>query len=201
MNQSLNPWITSPATGTETEASAMEPRRPPAATITGPLRGMVEPDAADRLGHRPVTGTATVWVAGVHGGAGESRLAGILDGARPTEHAWPVPNRDQDQDHGRPAVVLVCRSDMRGLKAAQSALIQWASGAAPDVELLGLAVLADAPGKLPKALREFAVLVGGGAPRLWLLPWVESWRLGDTGAGPPAREYQRFATDLAALTN
>jgi hypothetical protein len=156
---------------------------------------MVEPDAADRLPRRTVTGAATLWVTGVHGGAGESRLTGFLDGARATDHAWPVPA----DGFGRPSVLLVCRSDMRGLKAAQGALIQWASGAAPSVDLLGLAVLADAPGKLPKPLRDFAVLVGGGAPRLWILPWVESWRLGDA-AGPPGRGYQRFATDIAALT-
>jgi hypothetical protein len=197
MNQPLNPWVSSPATGAVSDDVAVELHLPPAARITGPLLGMVEPDAADRLGHRTVTGTAALWVTGVHGGAGESRLAGIVEGARPTEHAWPV----LEHDPKKPAVLLVCRSDMRGLKAAQSALIQWASGAAPAVELLGLAVLADAPGKLPKALREFAVLVGGGAPRLWMLPWVESWRLEDSIASPPGRDYQRFTTDLAALTS
>jgi hypothetical protein len=53
---------------------------------------------------------------------------------------------------GMPRVLLVCRADMRGLTTARSALTQWASGAAPPVDLLGLAVLADAPGKTPKAL-------------------------------------------------
>jgi hypothetical protein len=196
MNQLLNPWIT-PAPDAEPEDDAAEVHPPPAAAIREPLLGMVEPDAADRLGQRVVTGTATLWVTGVHGGAGESRLSGVLDGARPTGHVWPV----LEEGFGKPAVLLVCRSDMRGLKAAQSTLIQWASGGAPDVELLGLAVLADAPGKLPKALREFAVLVGGGAPRLWMLPWVESWRLGGYAAGPPGRDYQRLLADLAALTN
>jgi hypothetical protein len=196
MNQPRNPWITSPATDADAEDVAVELHLPPAATIREPLLGIVEPDAADRLGHRTVTGTATLWVIGAHGGAGESRLSSILEGARPTDHAWPV----LEDDPRRPAVLLVCRSDMRGLKAAQSALIQWASGAAPAVDLLGLAVLADAPGKLPKALKEFAVLVGGGAPRLWMLPWVEAWRTGDL-TGLPGREYQRFIADLAALTN
>ncbi len=197
MNQSLNPWITRPAIGTEPLDAAVEAYLPPAATINAPLLGMVEPDAADRLGRRTVTGTATAWVTGVHGGAGESRLAGILDGARTTDHAWPV----HDDSYGKPSVLLVCRSDMRGLKAARGALIQWASGAAPAVDLLGLAVLADAPGKLPKPLRDFAALVGGGAPRLWTLPWVESWRLGDTTGGPQGRDYQRFASDITVLTN
>jgi hypothetical protein len=89
---------------------------------------------------------------------------------------------------------------MRGLTAARSALTQWVSGATPKVELLGLAVLADAPGKTPKALRDFTAIVGGGAPRLWTLPWVEGWRHGDTTA-QPSREYQRFITDVAALAD
>ncbi|WP_211880069.1 DUF6668 family protein [Pseudarthrobacter albicanus] len=196
MNQSPNPWITAPATGTGPDDVPVDLQLPPEPRITAPLLGMVEPDAADRLGSRTMTGTATLWVTGAHGGAGESRLAGILDGARATDHAWPVP----DDASGKPAVLLVCRSDLRGLTAARGALIQWASGVAPAVDLLGLAVLADAPGKLPKSLRDFAALVGGGAPRLWMLPWVESWRLGDTTAGPPGRDYQRFVIDIAALT-
>jgi hypothetical protein len=195
MNQASNPWITTPATDTDPLGAGVE-ALPAAATISAPLLGMVEPDAADRLGRRTVTGTATLWVTGAHGGAGESRLAGVLDGARATDHAWPV----HDGAAGRPSVLLVCRSDMRGLTAARGALIQWASGAAPAFDLLGLAVLADAPGKLPKPLRDFTALIGGGAPRLWILPWVESWRLGDTTAGPPGRDYQRFASDIAALT-
>ncbi|MFF1253801.1 DUF6668 family protein [Pseudarthrobacter sp. NPDC058329] len=195
MTQHPNPWISRPATA-EPEAATADAYFPPPATITSPVLGMVEPDAADRIARRKVTGTATVWVTGVHGGAGETRLSRILEGARPTEHAWPV----LEDGLSKAAVLLVCRSDMHGLKAAQRALIQWASGAAPDVNLLGLAVLADAPGKLPKALRDFAALIGGGAPRLWMLPWVESWRLGDINSGTPGREYQRLIADLTALT-
>ena len=192
MQQTLNPWISRPAV--ETETAEPEVHTPPAAAITAPLRGMVEPDAADRLGRRTVAGTAALWVTGAHGGSGESRLADLLDGARATEHGWPV-----HQDGSAPKLLLVCRADMRGLTAARSALTQWASGAAPAVDLLGLAVLADAPGKTPKALRDFTAIVGGGAPRLWTLPWVEAWRHEDTPSVPSAREYQRFTTDIAAL--
>ncbi|WP_400160540.1 DUF6668 family protein [Arthrobacter sp. BPSS-3] len=192
MQQTLNPWITRPAV--EAEASEPEAHTPPAAGINAPLRGMVEPDAADRLGHRNVAGAAALWVTGAHGGSSESRIADLLDGARATGHCWPVP-----QDGSTPKLLLVCRADMRGLTAARSALTQWAAGAAPAVDLLGLAILADAPGKTPKALRDFAALVGGGAPRLWTLPWVEAWRHEDTPSVPPAREYQRFTTDIAAL--
>lgn len=192
MQQSLNPWITSPAADSEAE-EALDTHVPPAAVISAPLLGMVEPDAADRLGRRALSGSAAVWITGAHGGAGESRIADLLDGARVTDHCWPVL-----QDGSTPRVLLVCRSDMRGLTTARSALTQWVSGAAPELDLLGLAVLADAPGRTPKALRDFAAIVGGGAPRLWILPWVEAWRHGDSTT-PPTREYQRFITDVAAL--
>ncbi|EMY36069.1 hypothetical protein D477_001034 [Arthrobacter crystallopoietes BAB-32] len=195
MQQSLNPWVTS-AGPDHTPEEAPETYLPPAAVISAPLRGMVEPDAADRLAQRTMSGTAPVWITGTHGGAGESRIAGLLDGARATDHCWPVL-----QEGSQPRVLLVCRADMRGLTAARSALTQWASGAAPEVDLLGLAILADAPGKTPKALRDFATIVGGGAPRLWPLPWVEAWRHGDTSTPSPARDYQRFITDITALTH
>ncbi|MDI2019823.1 DUF6668 family protein [Paenarthrobacter nicotinovorans] len=192
MQLSLNPWVTSPDEGIEEETPDVHV--PPAAVISTPLKGMVEPDTADRLANRTMNGTAAVWVVGSHGGAGESRTADLLDGARPTGHCWPVV-----QDGSKPRVLLVCRADMRGLTTAQSALTQWASGAAPAVELIGLAVLADAPGKTPKALRDFTAIVGGGAPRLWTLPWVEAWRHGDSTSTPTTREYQRFITDVTAL--
>ena len=194
MQQSLNPWITRPATADGADTAAAEAHVPAPAVISEPLRGMVEPDAADRLGRRIVAGSAALWVTGAHGGSGESRTADLIDGARVTGHCWPVL-----QDGSKPRVLLVCRADIRGLKAAQSALTQWASGAAPAVDLLGLAVLADAPGKTPKALRDFGAIVGGGAPRFWTLPWVEAWRHGDSTTAPSAREFQRFITDLAVL--
>ncbi|MDQ1621616.1 MAG: hypothetical protein QOH19_34 [Actinomycetota bacterium] len=194
MQQSLNPWITRPSAAAGADQETPEAHVPPAAVISAPLRGMVEPDAADRLARRTVAGSASLWVTGTHGGSGESRIADLLPGACVTGHCWPVL-----QDGSTPRVLLVCRADIRGLTAARSALIQWASGAAPELDLFGLAVLADAPGKTPKPLRDFAAIIGGGAPRLWNLPWVEAWRHGDSTPPPPAREYQRFITDLAAL--
>jgi len=190
MQQSLNPWITSPTADTA-EQEAPDIYMPPTAVISAPLKGMVEPDAADRLASRTMSGSAALWIVGAHGGAGESRIADLL-GARATDHCWPVL-----QDGSEPRVLLVCRVDMRGLTAARSALTQWVSGATPKADLLGLAILSDSPGKTPKALRDFAAIVGGGAPRLWTLPWVEAWRLGNDTA--PTREFQRFITDIATL--
>ncbi|MBD2894405.1 hypothetical protein amrb99_33300 [Actinomadura sp. RB99] len=63
--------------------------------------------------------------------------------------------------------------------AAQTAMRQWAAGGLPSVQLLGLAVVADAPGKRPKPLSDLLRLIAGGVPQLWELPWVEGFRLGD----------------------
>lgn len=196
MNQPFNPWVEDTLSGPARPAlSEQMPTLPPATGVTKPLPGLTVPDTTNRIPWVDVTGTATLWVTGVHGGAGESRLAGLFSTARTSGHAWPVPD---NQEHP-PRVLLVCRSDLRGLTAARNALIEWASGATPDIELLGLAVLADAPGKLPRPLRDFASIVAGGAPRHWMLPWVEAWRLASDDV-PPGPGYQRFLTDITALT-
>lgn len=196
MNQPFNPWVEDTLSGPARSArSGHTLLFPPATGVTGPLPGLTVPDGAQRIPWGKVTGTAAFWVTGVHGGAGESRLTGLFSTARSTGHTWPVPG---NQEHP-PRVLLVCRSDLRGLTAARNALIEWASGASPDIELLGLAVLADAPGKLPRPLRDFASITAGGAPRHWMLPWVEAWRLGSDDA-PPGPGYRRFRTDITALT-
>jgi hypothetical protein len=77
------------------------------------------------------------------------------------------------------AVVLVARTHAAGLAAAQAAARQWAAGEVPErIELLGLVAVADAPGRLPRSLRELLDLVAGGVPRMWRLPWVEALRCG-----------------------
>jgi hypothetical protein len=97
-------------------------------------------------------------------------------------------------------VVLIARSSGRGLRAAQAAATQWAAGLAPNVEVLGLVIVADAPGRLPRPLRELAQLVSGGVPRTWTVPWVESWRLGEPVALDSApREVRRLVDELTAL--
>jgi hypothetical protein len=61
-------------------------------------------------------------------------------------HAWP------ELSTGAVApCIVVARTNVRGLLAARSALTQWAaSGAGASVQLLGLVLVADAPGKLPR---------------------------------------------------
>lgn len=140
----------------------------------------------------PVAATqrsAVLWVVGAHGGAGESTLAGLCPGWAAAEHCWPC---TPDQ----PWCVLAARTSASGLLAAQAALRQWAAGDT-GVRLAGLVLLADAPGKLPPPLHDLAQLIAAGAPRCWLLPWIERWRYGELHV---TRGADRLVRELTAIT-
>lgn len=140
-----------------------------------PQPGVNEPDVTDRLPRREAPGSATVWWLGAHGGAGESTLATLAPGSRAAGHAWPVPT-DPGTIH---RVVLVARSNFAGLSAARKAAIDWASGSlGTGVQLAGVALMADAHGRIPKPLRDVEQVLAGGVPHVWDLPWVEEWRFG-----------------------
>lgn len=115
------------------------------------------------------------WWLGVHGGAGESTLEQLYVGTRAAGHCWPV------AEAGRPAVVLVARTHAHGLLAVQAA-VRDLSYRRVAVQLLGVVLIADAPGRLPRALRELADRVVGTelVPRSWSLPFVAEWRVGET---------------------
>ena len=117
---------------------------------------------------------AALWLLGAHGGAGESTLAELVPGWRAAHHGWPQVR----SAIAAPRVVLLARTGVPGLLAARAAATQWAAGSTPPIELLGLVLVADAPGRLPRPIRDLARLVSGGVPRTWQLPWVEAWRLG-----------------------
>ena len=162
--------------------------------------GVDRPAPADRLPARRLeAGDAgvAVWWLGVHGGAGESTLEELFSGSRAAGHAWPLGASDAD----RPRVVLVARTNARGLRSTQNA-IRDCAGAGWAVGLVGLVLIADAPGRLPRALRDLAALIAGGVARVWWLPWVEAWRAGETPT--PAncpREVRGLLGDLRAITS
>ena len=140
----------------------------------GPQAGVAAP-AGPALPTRRLDVVADVYVVGAHGGAGESTVAALNPAWwAETGHGWPLVSTSPS-----PRVLLVARTSASGLRAAQAAATQWAAGAAPPMTLLGLVLVADAPGRLPRALRELVRLVSGGVPRTWMLPWNEPWRLGE----------------------
>jgi hypothetical protein len=169
------------------------PDRPQPATVAPP------PD-----GHLPVRQLPPLhyeagprwWWLGCHGGAGVSTLTCALPGSADAWRAWPAPS---SPDTFR--VVLVARTHAAGLDAARSAARQWAAGSLPrGIELLGLVLIPDAPGRLPRVLRDLAQLVRGGVPRAWDLPWVEALRQGqEPGRDRLPAAFTRLATDLQTL--
>ncbi|MCD5348425.1 DUF6668 family protein [Agromyces sp. S2-1-8] len=173
-----NPWVTTNAPQAPTEGAAVLPPAAVAAEAmrpSAPQPGVPAPDTADRLPRVQQYATATVWWVGVHGGAGESTLAALGGHTAAAGHAWPMPAQRGIANR----VVLVARTNHAGLTAAQRAATEWASGELGDVvQLLGLVLIADAPGRLPKPLRHLAEVISGGVPRTWRLQWHEPWRLG-----------------------
>lgn len=119
----------------------------------------------------------TLWLVGAHGGAGESRLAELDPRWLAAGHGWPPAEE-------RATAVVVARTDERGLRAAQRAARQWESGLVPGVRLAGLVVMADAPGRLPRPLRELADRVAGAFEACWRVPWIGAWRTGDAADVP-----------------
>ena len=189
-----NPWLDEPEPVEPPEAAApVEPR--PATGPALPQRGVPVPDHVDRLRVIERNLTPALWVVGAHGGAGESSVAALDADWAAADHAWPlIPN-------GATRVVLTARTSAAGLRAAQNAATHWAAGLGAEVRLMGLVLIADAPGRLPRPLREYAQLVAGGVPRTWRLPWIEGWRLGeppDPASSP--REVRKLLEDLTTLT-
>lgn len=202
-----NPWVRlaplarrSEVSPTYGAAGAVAAPTSPAMPVRRPQPQLTRP--ARRLPQRHMD-QPTRFVLGVHGGAAESLVAGLLGWAA-AEHAWPVrlptlPSdwpEQSDRSHSN-AVVLTCRSDHAGLQAARDAIREWAASTIPGVDLLGLVVVADGPGRLPRPLQQLAAVAAGGVPHCWHLPWLAELRL---GASPPHddRAVRRLVDHIAA---
>lgn len=118
-----------------------------------------------------------MWVVGAHGGAGTTTLAALL-GVGDAGRCWPL------GPSGSTRVVVVARTSAYGIACAQEAAMQWAAGGAPGAELVAVAWVADAPGRLPRALAKRLGLVSGAFPLAVRVPWVGAWRLGGQGTLP-----------------
>ncbi|WP_394255420.1 DUF6668 family protein [Pseudoclavibacter helvolus] len=196
MTTEHNPWVSPPLT------RIVEVDAAPAAASAGtrgpatPQLGVPAPDRADQLATHVFGREAELFFVGAHGGAGESSLAALSSSWVAADHAWP----HVTASNNRSRVVLVARSNMQGLLAAQRAATQWGSGLVPFVDVLGLVIVADAPGKLPRPLRDFAAVVGGGVPRVWNVPWSEALRLGELPDPATAhKDVRALVTDLTAI--
>ncbi|MEU9451755.1 DUF6668 family protein [Streptomyces sp. NPDC048277] len=193
----LNPWLPQSRPSGGTNGKPGRSVQDLSTELTGPSapqgRGVPPPEQGlPHASSHPDIGQAWWWL-GVHGGAGVTTLEQAVPGGRDAGRVWPVSARPQ-------RVVLVARSGAHGVRAAQHAARQWASGTVTGVELLGLVVVADAPGRRPRTLQDLVRLVSGAVPRLWEIPWVEAWRLGEPPLAHLPKECAPLARDLTRLT-
>lgn len=160
------------------------------------------PPLARKLPHFIAVGeTSALWLIPAHGGAGVTTLCALDASFRDAQRRWP-------QDHWSyetgSACVVVARTSASGLKAAQGVLANWADGGAGSARLLGLILIDDAPGRLPKPLRDFARVVSGGAPRTWRIAWNHAWRCGeavDLESATTQPAVRRLVAELRTLTS
>ena len=216
-----DPWVraapraSDPHAPTDPAASTVPPATPPLSLFPPsapqslfppPVTGAAAPQASvtapgpgqGALPLRMVRPTASLWVVGAHGGAGETSIAALHPTWEATGHTWPTPS----ELTARCPSILVARTHAAGLHAAQKTLTQWASGVVGrNTPLLGLVLVADAPGRIPKPLRELAAHVSGGAPRTWHVSWMEAWRMGeDPAESAPLKALRHLVADLTTLT-
>lgn len=112
-----------------------------------------------------------VWFVGAHGGSGASTLARVFAPMGDADKRWPT-----HDEH--PMCVVVCRSTRSGLDAAQSAVLQAKSGNAGNCSVLGVVIVADAPGKTPKALKQRETVLEDLTP-IWRVPYLAGIREND----------------------
>jgi len=121
-------------------------------------------------GHLVPDGLA--WV-GAHGGAGVTTLAAVLGGVD-VGCRWPQP------DLAEPArILLVARTHASGLHTASMTLNAMREGRHPSgMTLVGVVLVADAPGSLPRSLVNRIKVLRSAAP-VQRIPWIPQWRVGE----------------------
>ncbi|WP_017972370.1 DUF6668 family protein [Actinopolyspora halophila] len=155
------------------------------AVHTAPPRGVLRGEPSPRW-----------WWLGVHGGAGVSTLSGLIPGGWDAARAWPDPRIGGPP--GLVGVMLVCRSHQAGMSAASAAIRQWASGRTPPVQLWGLVIVADAPGRLPRPLKSQQKRLVGTVSRCVVVPWVEAWRTAAPSRDTAPSEIAALETQLTS---
>lgn len=128
-------------------------------------------------------------IVGAHGGSGETRLASLRDSWVAADHQWLA------HPDGQPTVVCA-RTHAAGLDALGLALRQWASGQLDGVNLVGVVVLADQPGRLPRVLADRCKVLEGACPASWRVGFIDGWRFGDYEGVLP-RSLRQFMNDMS----
>lgn len=197
---SPNPWVTRTDTANEQDAPGED--RPPVrggaafGGVATPVAGVPHVDRADQLPQFEANHQVDLWVVGAHGGAGESVVATWLDEVaesaatvRASDHRWPL------SETAPPAAVLVSRTNGYGLARARLAAREWASSQV-SVDLVGLILVADAPGRLLPPLRQQIKQLRGVVPHLWVVPYLAHLRLEASTTSPLPPRAARVVRDV-----
>ncbi|TWP44516.1 hypothetical protein FKR81_41055 [Lentzea tibetensis] len=123
---------------------------------------------------------------GAHGGAGATTLAKALSA---TELGREVPISGE--------VLVVGRTNAGGLQSVSRMLNSIVTDPRQQARVVAVALVADAPGRLPRPLSH-RVRVISSAARIYRIPWVPEWRLGAEPAELP-KEIRKLAELLGDL--
>jgi hypothetical protein len=158
-------------------ATLRRPRTPdPESTYDEPPSVRAYGDGPARPGPETLFEDGLGWI-GAHGGAGTTTLTRLIGGTD-IGCRWPDPQLAE------PArVMVVGRTSLDGLRAVSRALRALHEGRHPvGMRLIGVVLMADAPGRLPLPLTGRVRLLRSVAP-VYRVPWIRSLRLGE----PPRR--------------
>lgn len=147
----------------EMDESLLFPPRKISATAKGFLP-VAHQQLADPAERAPIA-----WAVGAHGGAGASTLASVIAPIADSGGQWPA------YDQHRYCVV-VCRSTWTGLDAAHSAVLQSQAGDTGGCEVLGVVIIADAPGRTPKPLVQREKVLED-LTHVWRVPYLPDFRV------------------------
>lgn len=186
MSVAVNPWVEHEVVDTPVVADT-----PPAASWS--VVGGINAEASGCA--LPVVLSdhqADIVLVGAHGGAGTTTVAeltGLVDGG----HQWPVSAPVANR------VLVVARTNMPGLRAAQEAALKVFSGAVRGVEAVGVVLVADLPTRrIPRELVDMTRAVKAAFPTSITIDWIGELRLGKTPSRLSAR-LARAVEDIRAL--
>ncbi|MGJ9541416.1 DUF6668 family protein, partial [Actinotignum sp. GS-2025c] len=133
-----------------------------------------------------------VFAVGASGGVGTTTIAalcGLVDYGR----AWPVSAPQAAR------CVVVARTTATSMAAARECAGAVFGGRVAGVECLGLVLVADQPGRLPRELGRARALTESVFPAVWRLPYSQALRLGRDDPQLAAHKAVQELRELAAL--
>lgn len=144
-----------------------ENQAPQLRKISSTAKGFL-PVATESLAN-PEDRAPIAWAVGSHGGAGASTLARVIAPMADAGGQWPACEQHR-------FCVVVCRSTWTGLDAAHSAVLQSQAGDTGGCEVLGVVIIADAPGRTPKPLVQREKVLED-LTHVWRVPYLPDFRV------------------------